>query len=1522
MNSQDIDGESLQAVKSLRSKFEQLAVDTSSQVRRPSSNPNSTNGSAQLLGPASARPRQSSGSQVDVFSPQAHIRTSSSSSDLKVSAKRPPPPPPPRIAKSPASPRPSRSPSPSSSPQVNIVNEKSEEEVLQGVAALKSKFDSPSRNGVSHGAGTGSLPMESPKPILPPRPSRNGEYNLLSPSPNSTEPSSPTSSRPVSPLQHHRPPPPPPVSRSKSPLLSVEQDNGVASTKSRLTSPTPPSSLITRQNTSKSSTKPAIPPRPPKQADSPQPTFSNGSLIRSPDSASPNPDKENFIPSPIPPSIPLRRSPPDATPAVATLIDVIQASPEPDYGQLAPPIKPSRATMPPPPRHRSTVSPNSPIGDSGTPSPKLPHHSQTQPPPLPTRRGTGTVAHVEELPAVTSPRLPDRTTATTSPPERRPIGANKLPPPPTRTIALGDKLPPPRRPPSPESEDDSGEEDDPKANAADSMPDTTSSSRRPPVLSFRGEGRAEPKIHVHPHSGTFVVSGSNVVVGHGEKIKIYDLSLADSPILTLDTKDLGVRDAKVTCMEFRPTAVKVDRGALLWIGLKEGHLFEIDIRTGYVIATKHVAHPHPVTNIFRYGRSMVTLDEGGKTLIFSPDENGEDISLQYTQPRVVRTTEKQEFVKLLDGKLWTATRTEQHSHGHQRCPIIRVYDIFNPAAATGRSLLPTEHVGSVTSATIIPSQQDFVYVGHEEGYISIWSLRTDDGYPKCVEVVRVATSDVLCVEGVNDRLWAGARSGMISAYDVSQKPWVVTNSWDAHPKLPVLKLSVNYNAVEKNGKLCVVSVGRDETLRLWDGLLSANWIDNELYKSEQDSSSFHNLSMLLVSWNCDSARPDSLTSDPVNYEFLKEALTSVDSPDIITFGFQEVIDLESRKMTAKNVLLGGKKKAEDNGLSDRVTGAYKRWHDRLTAAVRATMSPGCPYVCVHTENLVGLFTCIFVKASQRASLDDVAVTTIKRGMGGRYGNKGAIVARFVIGDSSVCIINCHLAAGQNAIRRRNADAAGILEEKTVFPAGDHSLAYVGGGDGTMVLDHELVFFHGDLNYRIDHRRDAIIAAVRANDLSSLYQHDQLLREVKYNRGCRLRGFSEGPLTFPPTYKYDRRSNEYDTSEKHRAPAWCDRILWRSREVSRVAQTEYRRYEVNVSDHRPISASFDLTVKTIDKAEREKRKREVEQAWVDVEGRLLKSARQFYLLSNSILGSRFLIASLVGVYTFGPIWGRIVDTRGPRIPLTGAFVLLLTGYSGIKYAFDAGVPQGAMTISTFTFALVVLCNFMTGAGGNGGLTSSVNSTARSFPDRARATATGLVISGFGLSAFIFSTIAHIMYAGNTSAFLQLLALGTSAPMLVGFFLVRHIPLPPSEEPTIGGSVEAVTSTSALMDDSRVRLLDREDSDVELDESEALSREHLHGDPRSRSLSISSSASVLARSPHGQVDDSVPNIFGAELWKSGDFWLLFILLSLRESPFSLLGTVPVTIIVLCASWTHLVAGTGLMCEHSLLKEHITH
>lgn len=66
-------------------------------------------------------------------------------------------------------------------------------------------------------------------------------------------------------------------------------------------------------------------------------------------------------------------------------------------------------------------------------------------------------------------------------------------------------------------------------------------------------------------------------------------------------------------------------------------------------------------------------------------------------------------------------------------------------------------------------------------------------------------------------------------------------------------------------------------------------------------------------------------------------------------------------------------------------------------------------------------------------------------------------------------------------------------------------------------------------------------------LDSLLPHDQL-RQVIARRKAFHDGWKEGPITFLPTYKYDVGSVAlFDSSEKRRAPSWCDRILYRTKE---------------------------------------------------------------------------------------------------------------------------------------------------------------------------------------------------------------------------------------------------------------------------------------------------------------------------------------------------------------------------------------
>jgi hypothetical protein len=65
-------------------------------------------------------------------------------------------------------------------------------------------------------------------------------------------------------------------------------------------------------------------------------------------------------------------------------------------------------------------------------------------------------------------------------------------------------------------------------------------------------------------------------------------------------------------------------------------------------------------------------------------------------------------------------------------------------------------------------------------------------------------------------------------------------------------------------------------------------------------------------------------------------------------------------------------------------------------------------------------------------------------------------------------------------------------------------------------------------------------------LDSLLPHDQLRHAQKHKKAFHD-GWREGPITFLPTYKYDVGTmGVFDSSEKKRAPSWCDRILFRTR----------------------------------------------------------------------------------------------------------------------------------------------------------------------------------------------------------------------------------------------------------------------------------------------------------------------------------------------------------------------------------------
>ncbi|GAA5986711.1 hypothetical protein JCM11641_007746 [Rhodosporidiobolus odoratus] len=915
--------------------------------------------------------------------------------------------------------------------------------------------------------------------------------------------------------------------------------------------------------------------------------------------------------------------------------------PRPALFQSSQPLASPRGVVPPPlPRRTSTTSIHSSNGFSTTRSTSPVSISPTDarssastpapsgsfaPPTLlspPPRRNSVPTGAPPALPArktsIHTPSVPPRTSSAPSPsPAATPTSASLPyipPPPPTRTAPSSGSITP-RRPDfgNPAGEDGSSDEDEEDNILARSQefPDSTFANRRPPVLRNR-----RPVQTTHGLSA-FAVRGHLVVTAH-HRLHFWNPSASSA------SSDLVIANdqQKFLAVEFRAAdeTTPDDDGRLLWCGTKDGTLYEVDTEHRVVVQLRQKLHVGAVNWIFRVGRAMVTIDDMGKVLYWgtsrAPDGSERAPELSAGPHKAQRMTgEKQTWAAMIGDELWASsgpTTKPGSSAVLMRSPQIRVYD---PSSAKegAFSVLPRPvvtpesagHIGAVTCHAIVPHQDHLVYLGHDNGYISVWD-RASYAY---LLVQRISPYSISALCGVRKYLWAGFRTGVVQVLDVSSEPWVVNKAWKAH-KDPVIRLTVDPASLWKDETLQVASASHNEVC-LWDGFLRDDWLDSELHLRQPDYCTFRTIRTLSVSWNIDSCRPSDLHGSTENLEFLQQAITSAGTPEIISFGFQEAIDLENKKLTAKSMLMG-KKKTEQK-LSDGLSSAYRQWHDKLVQAVRLAMPADSPYTVVHVGDLVGLLSCIFVKNSEMHRLRDIALITVKTGLGGRHGNKGAILSRFVFDDSSICFINCHLAAGQSHRRQRDRDLAQILEEKANFSELGSSSpgAYAPGSSGTMVFDHELTILSGDLNYRIDARRDVVVSAVASGNSESLLQHDQLLQNLATNQTFRLRSFKEPAIHFPPTYKYDPGTDQYDSSAKKRIPAWCDRVLYRADRADKVTPLQYRRWEVNVSDHRPISAAFDLRIKSVVPEKRSAVWAEIEASWFAVEGSILQEMREYY-----------------------------------------------------------------------------------------------------------------------------------------------------------------------------------------------------------------------------------------------------------------------------------------------------------------------
>ena len=131
-----------------------------------------------------------------------------------------------------------------------------------------------------------------------------------------------------------------------------------------------------------------------------------------------------------------------------------------------------------------------------------------------------------------------------------------------------------------------------------------------------------------------------------------------------------------------------------------------------------------------------------------------------------------------------------------------------------------------------------------------------------------------------------------------------------------------------------------------------------------------------------------------------------------------------------------------------------------------------------------------------------------------------------------------------------------------------------------VNQYDLVIFSGDLNYRINMEIEDCKKIIEAKDYESLLVKDQLYTSIR-SKEIEMDDFFEGQIHFPPTYKFQDGTDNYDYNE--RVPGWTDRILYRANNLSDVILCKYSSiFEAKTSDHKPVYAIFKINFNSHEK----------------------------------------------------------------------------------------------------------------------------------------------------------------------------------------------------------------------------------------------------------------------------------------------------------------------------------------------------
>ncbi|CAE7615030.1 INPP5E [Symbiodinium natans] len=226
---------------------------------------------------------------------------------------------------------------------------------------------------------------------------------------------------------------------------------------------------------------------------------------------------------------------------------------------------------------------------------------------------------------------------------------------------------------------------------------------------------------------------------------------------------------------------------------------------------------------------------------------------------------------------------------------------------------------------------------------------------------------------------------------------------------------------------------------------------------------------------------------------------------------------------------------------------------------------------IGSHNMSAIHVMVFIHRSLWRYCWEARTCQVATGFANLVGNKGGTQVSFRVGNTTMLFVNAHLAAHANKMKERTQNLHRILADSPLRSRKDLKGVHE---------EYDRVFVMGDLNTRVDASRAQVDEWIMEKQFDKCLAKDQLLPLLKGDPGSGSAGFwpdfEEAEINFPPTYKFDKHSDIYDSSKKQRVPSWTDRILWR-----RDPHIKSLAYDsvpfLQCSDHRPVFAQFEVMV---------------------------------------------------------------------------------------------------------------------------------------------------------------------------------------------------------------------------------------------------------------------------------------------------------------------------------------------------------